>query len=134
MAEPFIFINSYQVKEGKEEEYKQAFQRVADIVETQEPKMLYFAEHVSEDGAETTTVQVHADVDNMAYHIQLVEDHIREAAEYLDWSSMSIRIYGSPNEAVLEQMRQIAGSGVLVTVSPATVGFDRFPVSEAQRS
>lgn len=134
MAEPFIFINSYTVKPGKEEEYREAFQRVADIVEAQEPKMLYFAEHVSEDGSETTTVQVHSDVDNMAYHMQLVEDHIRQAAEYLDWSSISIRIYGSPNEAVLEQMRQIAGSGVSVTVSPAAVGFDRFPVPEEQRS
>lgn len=63
-----------------------------------------------------------------------VEEQIREAAEYLDWSSMAIRIYGSPNEAVLEQMRQIAGSGVSVTVSPAAVGFDRFPVPEEQRS
>lgn len=134
MAEPFIFINSYQVKEGKEDEYRQAFQRVADIVEAQEPKMLYFAEHVSEDGSENTTVQVHSDADSMAYHMQLVEDHIRQAAEYLDWSSMSIRIYGSPNEAVLEQMRQIAGSGVSVTVSPAVVSFDRFSVPEEQRS
>ncbi len=117
-----------------EEEYKERFQAVADIVEAEEPKMLYFAEHVSEDGSENTTVQVHADADNMAYHMQLVGEHIQEAAQYLDWSSMSIRIYGSPTEGVLEQMRQIAGSGVSVTVSPAAVSFSRLPVPEEQRS
>lgn len=126
MSEPFIFINTYRMKPGKEEAYRQAFQRVADKVKAGEPKMLYFAEHVSEDGSEAATVQVHADADNMAFHMQLINDQIRAAGEYLDWSSMSIRIYGSPGDALLEQMRQLAGSGVSVTVSPPVVGFNRF--------
>lgn len=129
MAEPFIFINTYTIKPGKEEEYLQRFQEVVDIVRAQEPKMLYFAEHVSEDGSEATTVQVHADADNMALHMQLVEDRIRAAGKYLDWDSMAIRIYGSPGDALLEQMRQLAGSGVSVTVSPAVAGFNRFPAT-----
>lgn len=127
MAEPFIFVNTYKVKPGKEDDYRRSFQEVTDLVKAEEPRMLYFAEHVSEDGSETTTVQVHADADNMAYHMELVGVHIQAAAEYLDWSSMSIDIYGSPTDAVLEQMRQIAGSGVSVTVSPASVSFNRFP-------
>lgn len=134
MAEPFIFISNYRFKPGKEEEYREAFQEVADIVAAQEPRMLYFAEHVSEDGSEATTVQVHSDPENMAYHMQLVGKHIREAAEYLDWSSMSIQIFGSPTEAVLEQMREIAGSGVSVKVSPAAVTVNRLPVPEEQTS
>lgn len=134
MAEPFIFINTYKFKPGKEEEYRAAFQEVADIVEAQEPKMLYFAEHVSEDGSQATTVQVHSDPDNMAHHMQLVDKHIREASEYLDWSSMSIQIFGSPSEAVLEQMRELAGAGVSVTVSPAKITVNRLPVPEEQTS
>lgn len=134
MAEPFIFINTYKFKPGKEEEYRAAFQEVADIVEAQEPKMLYFAEHASEDGSQATTVQVHSDPDNMAHHMQLVGKHIREASEYLDWSSMSIQIFGSPSEAVLEQMRELAGAGVSVTVSPAKITVNRLPVPEEQTS
>lgn len=134
MAEPFIFINTYKFKPGKEEEYRAAFQEVADIVEAQEPRMLYFAEHVSEDGSQATTVQVHSDPDNMAHHMQLVDKHIREASEYLDWSSMSIQIFGSPSEAVLEQMRELAGAGVSVTVSPAKITVNRLPVPEEQTS
>ena len=126
MAEPFIFINSYTIKPGKKDEYRKRFQEVADLVEAEEPRMLYFGHHESEDGAEATTVQVHSDPDNMAFHMQLVGEHIKEAAEYLDFSSMTIRIYGTPSDAVLDQMRQIAGAGVSVTVSRPVVAFDRF--------
>lgn len=126
MAEPFIFINTYTIKPGKEEEFRKSFQEVADMVEAEEPRMLYFGHHESEDGSEATTVQVHSDPDNMAFHMQLIGEHIQQAAEYLDFSSMSIRIYGAPSDAVLDQMRQVAGSGVSVTVSPAVVAFDRF--------
>ena len=126
MAEPFIFINTYTIKPGKEEAYKTAHQRVADLVEAKEPMMLYFALHISEDGSEATTVQVHADAENFGYHMSLVEDHVRAAHEYLEDANMAIRIFGSPTAAILDQMRQLAGSGVSVTVSPPTLGFNRF--------
>jgi quinol monooxygenase YgiN len=126
MAEPFIFINTYTIKPGKEEAYKTAHQKVADLVQAKEPKMLYFALHTSEDGSEATTVQVHADAENFGYHMSLVEDHVRAAHEYLDSSNTAIRIFGSPTAEILDQMRQLAGSGVSVTVSPATLGFNRF--------
>lgn len=126
MAEPFIFINTYAIKPGQSDAYKDAFQQVAEIVHSDEPKMLYFACHISEDGSEATTVQVHADADNMAFHMDLVGDQIRSAAEFLDFSTMSVQIYGSPTDQILNQMRQLAGDGTKVTVRPATVAFDRF--------
>ena len=126
MAEPFIFINTYTIKPGKEEAYEAAHQKVADLVEAKEPKMLYFALHTSEDGSEATTVQVHADAENFGYHMSLVEDHVRAAHEYLDSSNTAIRIFGSPTAEILDRMRQFAGSGVSVTVSPSTLGFNRF--------
>lgn len=129
MAEPLIFINTYRVTPGKEEAYLEAFQEVADIVEAGEPKMLYLAEHVSEDGATATTVQVHADADNLLFHMELVGQHIQRAAEYIDWSSMSIDLYGTPSAALLEQMRQVAGTGVSVTVNPPAVSFSRLPIT-----
>jgi quinol monooxygenase YgiN len=127
MAEPFIFINSYKLKPGKAQEYTEAFQEVVDIVEAKEPEMLYFAHHVSEDGAEATTVQVHADANNMAFHMELVAAQIRRAMEqYLDPSSMTIRIYGTPPDALIDQMRQVAGTGVSVNIAKPVVGFNRF--------
>lgn len=132
MPEPFIFISTYTLLPGKEDEYRDAFAEVARIVEEQEPRMLYFAEHVSEDGSTTTTVQVHADADNMSYHMELVNEHIQEAAKYLDWSSMSIDVYGSPTDSVVEHLRQVAGAGVSVTIHSPAIQFDRFEISEEQ--
>lgn len=126
VAEPLIFINTYTVRPGREEEYANEFKQVADLVHAEEPKMLYFAHHMSEDGSIATTVQVHADAANMEYHMQLIEDHVEKAAEYIDFSSMAIQLYGTPTTTMLEQMREIAGSGVAVTVSPAAVAFNRF--------
>lgn len=127
MAEPFLFLNTYTIKPGKADAYRQKFREVAEIVEAKEPQMLYFAHHESEDGVTGTTVQVHAHPDNMAFHMQLVGEHISQAAEYLDFSSLSIRIYGTPTDAILNHVRQLAGSGVSVTVSPPVVAIDRFP-------
>lgn len=130
MADPLIFINSYRVTPGNEDTYREAFREVADLVKAEEPKMLYFAEHVSEDGATVTTVQVHADADNLIHHMEVVGEHIQRAAEYIDWSSMSIDLYGTPSEALLEQMRQVAGTGVSVSVNPPAVSFSRLPVPQ----
>jgi hypothetical protein len=126
MAAPFIFVNTYTIKPGKADGYWQKFRQVADLVAAEEPKMLYFGGHAGEDSSTATTVQVHADPDNMLFHLQLVAEHIREAAEDLDFASMSVQIYGSPTEAVLEHLREIAGFGVRVSVNPAVVAFDRF--------
>lgn len=127
MAGPFIFINTYKLKPGKTAEYEEAFREVVEIVEAKEPKMLYFAHHLSEDGREATTLQVHADAENMAFHMELVADQISLAMEqYLDPSTMAIRIYGTSPDALIEQMRQVAGTGVSVSIAQPVVGFNRF--------
>ncbi len=127
MAEPFIFINTYAIKPGKE--YRQMAQEVVELVEAKEPQMLYFAIGLSEDGSEATTVQVHADADNMAYHMEVAGDHIREAAQYLDFATMKIQVFGSPPDALVEHLREVAGSGVPVTVSRPAVAVNRFPAA-----
>jgi hypothetical protein len=127
MAQPFLFINTYAIHKGKEQQYTKAFQEIADIVQANEPKMIYFGCHTSEDGSRVTTVQVHAEAENMSFHMQLVEDHIRAAMQnYIDAADMSIQIYGEPTEEMLGHMRELAGSGVRVTISPPSVSFHRF--------
>lgn len=130
MAEPFIFVNTYTIKPGKADGYWKKFRQVADLVQAKEPRMLYFGGHANEDGSTATTVQVHADADNMLFHLELVGEHIRQAAEDLDFSTMSVQIYGSPTEAVMEHIRELAGFGIRVSVNPAVTAFDRFAASE----
>jgi alpha-L-fucosidase len=127
MAEPFIFINTYRIREGKQEEYKRRFKEVADLVEREEPQMLYFAGYISEDGNETTTFQIHPNAESMEFHMKVAAQHIQNSADVLEYSSMAIQVYGETNEAVLTQMRELAGSGVPVTIKTATAVVNRLP-------
>jgi hypothetical protein len=127
MAEPFIWINTYAIRPGKAAEFQQLHRELNDLVEAKEPRMIYFGYHVNDDGSQGTTVQVHADAENMIFHMEVAGDHIRQAmAEYLDPSAMEVQIYGTPTEELLDQARQLAGSGVPVTIRPAAHSFHRF--------
>lgn len=122
MSAPFILINEYTIEPGKTDEFLARFRKIADTAEAHEPELLYFAEHISEDGTQGSTVQIHADAQNMERHMELVGEQIRDIVAYLD--SQVVRIYGTPTPAVLEQLRVIAGDRV--TIKPLAVGFDRF--------
>jgi quinol monooxygenase YgiN len=127
MFEPFIFINTYRVKDGKLEAFRKKFQETVEAAQANEPRLLHFATYFSEDGTEATTVQVHPNAEHMGFHMQVVASHIEEAHEYLDFTKMGIQIYGMPNDAILEQMRQIAGSGVPISIKSQSIGFNRLP-------
>ena len=130
MGAPFILVNEYAIQPDKTGEFLEAFRAIVDIAEAHEPELLYFAEHLSEDGTQGSTVQVHASAQNMERHMQLVGEHIARLVHYLEFEA--IRIYGTPTDSVLEQLRQIAGDRV--TVRPLSVGFDRFLDRETQVS
>ena len=127
MNEPFIFINSYAIKPGRADDYEKACRTVVELAEAEEPRLLHFGIYINSDGTEGTTVQVHPDADSMGFHMQLVAEHINAAREYLDFTTMRVQVYGILNEPVLEQMRQLAGSGVPVTITAQSSGFNRLP-------
>lgn len=125
--EPFVFINTTAVRHGHLEDFKRGFQKVVELAETEEPRLLHFASYTNEEGTEITVVQVHPDADSMALHMELAAKHIQGSHEVLDHASSHIQIYGEPTEAVLEQIRQLAGSGARVTVKTPLAGFNRLP-------
>lgn len=127
MSEPLIFVNTYKIKEGHLDDYLTGLKVVADVVAEKHPRMHHIGFYTSDDGTETTTVQVHPDSESFLLHMQLVADHIEGAREHIDWSTMTMELYGSPSAAVLEQMREISGSGVPVTIKEASVSFNRLP-------
>jgi len=113
------------VKEGQADRYKEACRPVIDVVDKEEPRVHFFGFYLDDEGTEATTVQIHPDPESMLLHMQLVEDHIRVAHEFLDFTKMAISIYGTPNEAVLEMMRELSGTGVPITIKPLAQGVNR---------
>lgn len=122
MTAPFIFIGTHRIKEGKVEDFKNDSREVVELVEAKEPRLIGFNLYLNEDGTETAVVQVHPDADSMLFHMQVAQEHIEGAyAETLDVTT-GLQIYGRPNDPVLEMMRQLAGSGVPLTVKPEHIG------------
>lgn len=127
MAGPLIFINTYKLKEGKLDAYTEAARDWFAWNEADHPRLLHHEVYANEDGTEVTNVQVHPDSDSMELQMKLVADVHGKWQEFIDWSTMSIELCGTPSDALLKGLRQVAGSGVPVTIKSPVDGFSRLP-------
>src|SRR5258708_4785813 len=102
MSEPFIFIATNRLKEGKLEEEKRRVPGLSEFIEANEPRLIAFNEYVNEDGTEVGVVQVHPDAASMEFHMTVVRERAERAyAETLD-ATTSIQVYGTPSDAIVE--------------------------------
>ena len=130
MAEPFIFIGTHTIKEGKLEAFKQNLPEFCRFIEANEPRLVHSGFCFNEDGTEVSVVQVHPDPASMAFHMQVIREHLVGAYELLD-KTRSIQMYGAPSDALVEQIRQATGPGVPVIVKSQLAGFVRLPATAA---
>jgi quinol monooxygenase YgiN len=129
MAEPFIFIGTHRVREGKLEAFQRWFADfIADVVEPNEPRLLSFQAYVDPAVNEVSVVQVHPDAESMMSHMSLIPQHVGAAyGVYLEHES-TWQIYGIPRGGVLEMVQQLAGDATKsLTVKEPFAGFTRLP-------
>jgi quinol monooxygenase YgiN len=122
MSEPFIFIGTHTIREGKLEDFKKQWRELLDVVEAKEPRLIAFNAYVNEDGTELTVVQVHPDADSMLFHMQVARDHISEAYQSVLAKTKRIDVYGKPSDTALEMIRQLAGSEVPLSLKANHLG------------
>src|SRR5262245_8746292 len=123
MSEPFIFIGTHRLREGKLEAAKGMGEWLAELVKSEEPRVTAFSAYVNDEGTEVSVVQVHPDADSMLFHMELLSKHITGAYEGdgpLD-ETLSIQLYGDPGATVLEMVRQF-NPGVPLIVKPHGLG------------
>lgn len=121
MSEPFIFIGTHTIREGKFEDFKKACGELLEVVEANEPRLIAFNLYANQDETEVGIVQVHPDADSMLFHMQVAREHITQATEEL-LDSRGFQIYGTPNDAVLGMIRELSQSGVPLSVKPTHLG------------
>jgi quinol monooxygenase YgiN len=121
MSEPFIFIGTHTIREGKLEDFKKSCGELLEVVEANEPRLIAFNFYANEDETEVSVVQVHPDADSMLFHMQVAREHIEQATEEL-LDTRDIQIYGTPNEAVLGMIRELSQSGVPLNVKAHHLG------------
>jgi hypothetical protein len=116
VSEPFIFIATNRLREGKLATEHERAGELSSFIAANEPQLLAFNEYANEEGTEVAVVQMHPDAASMELHMELVAERAARAyAETLD-STTSIQVFGEPSAAVLEMLERQAGAGVPMTV------------------
>lgn len=105
MSGPFIWVGTYKIKPGKVEEARKRIQELTDLVEANEPRLIAFNFYVDQDNERTTCVQVHPDAASMAFHLQVIADHLSSAGEWLE-KAEATEAYGAPPEGLIEGERR----------------------------
>jgi quinol monooxygenase YgiN len=128
MSQPFIYVGTLRIKEGKLEEVTRTFKEVADTVMEHEPRVIAFHGFVNEEGTEMTVIQVHPDTASMDFHMQVLEEKLSEhVAKALGPEFFEFRraeYYGTPSESSLAMDRQIPR--LAIDIKPKHVaGFTR---------
>jgi hypothetical protein len=128
MAGPLVYVDTSDVRDGALEELKRAIGELAAFVEANEPRVLAYTVHFSDDGAQMTVIHVHPDSASLEYHMDVAGPAFRGFAHLLTLSSISV--YGDPSEKVVSQLEdkvRLLGRGA-VAVQPLHAGFNRFGV------
>ena len=131
MPGPFIFIATNRLKEGKLEDERRRVPGLCEFIEANEPRLIAFNEFVNEAGDEVTVVQVHPDAASMEAHMEIVRERALEAYAQTLEATVRIQVFGRPTDAILEILRQQAGSGVEISINGEHLG--GFTRSSAER-
>jgi hypothetical protein len=123
MSGPLVFISHSKVKPGKLQAYQAQSSDAADLVESEEPRMIAFNFYASEDSADVATVQVHPDAESLDLHLRIFFDKLREKA-FATLDTDEINVYGAPSDATLEMLNQMPSQlpGLRVRVLPEHQG------------
>ena len=131
MSEPFIYISTHKIKEGKVEDYKRFFSEFQEHVQAEEPQIIAFHGFLNEDGTEVTIVQVHPDAASMDFHLQVIDQVMGEKlSEWVERQEFlepkHAEIYGTPGAGLLEAVIWFGKAGAALSVKPLHIaGFTR---------
>jgi hypothetical protein len=120
MSEPIVFISRNRVREGKAAEFQAHYRESIQPILDGKPATLAQLGYENEEATEFTVVRLFPNADALDQQIQGADERSRKTYEFIE--PIGIEIFGTPNPATLEKMRKIAGSGVVVKISPTYTG------------
>ena len=115
------FVSHFTVKSGHGAALRQLWDSVAADLEATRPRTIAYLAFLDETGDRFSIVHVFPDADAMAAHALGADERSRAAFEH--FTPAGWEIYGRPNEAELEMLRQAAtAAGVDLSVAPEALG------------
>jgi hypothetical protein len=100
MPSPFIFIATNRLKAGQLHRERKRVPGLVEFIEVNEPRLIAFHEYVNE----------------------TVRERAAEAYTETLEATVRIQVFGEPTDAILETLRQQAGSGVEISVNGEHLG------------
>lgn len=128
MAEPIVYVDSSEIRDGRLEEVKTVMNELVEFVKANEPELIAYNVYLNVDNTRMTVIHVHRDTASLEFHMRTAGALFPKFAEFI--TLVTIDIYGKPTDELIEQMRQKAkmlGNGS-VRVHGLQAGFARFPI------
>lgn len=120
MSRAIVSISRNRIKAGKLEDFKQFFRQGTPGIEADKPGTVAFLAYLNDEGSEVSIVHVFPDAAAMDRHLEGAAERARAAYEFMQ--PISMEVYGTPSDGVLGMMKQIAGTGVTVSIRPHHLG------------
>jgi quinol monooxygenase YgiN len=120
-----VIVDTSRISPGKLAEVKAAMTDLARFVVANEPRTAVYQVHLDESGEHVTVIQAHPDAASAEFHMTVAAPAFAPFADLL--VLQRIDVYGTPSEALLEQLRRKAhllGDAPLA-VHPMHAGFSR---------
>jgi hypothetical protein len=122
-----VVIDSSEIHEGKLEALKHSFEELVEFVEATEDRPILYGVYFDDGGTHVTVAQIHPSSESLEFHMKVAAPVFRGFADLLELSRVDV--YGTPSNAVLEQIRdkaQLLG-GAPVVVHELHARFARLP-------
>ncbi len=127
MSGPILFISTSTINDGALEKFKEAVLNTIDFLEANGPQLMGEV-NIDESKMIAYAIQLHRDSESILAHWNLSDPYRRDVMQHT--TTTRIDIYGEPNEAVMEGMRQLSAQGAHLSVFPRFAGFIRLPAFE----
>ena len=125
MSGPLIYVGTYTIKPGSQEDARRRLAELVEFVETNEPRIIAFNVYLDRDGKTVSIVQVHPDSASMEFHMQVNAKHFATAFDWLD-ASMSGQYFGPVSDALAAELAKWDEAFSHLPVHAS--GFTRTPV------
>lgn len=126
MREPLIFVFHVTLQEATFDDYATYVKELVEFIESKEPQLIALEVYANDDGSEVSHVFIHPDAESEDFHMEVAAEKVKEGQQY--YAGLAIDVYGRPSDGVLQQLNQMADSGVPVRVNTNHLGgFRREP-------
>jgi quinol monooxygenase YgiN len=108
MPDDVVYLDRFEIRDGKLEEFKRYAEEMAAFVEEEEPGVTSFSYFVDEAEARGTAVFVFSDADALDRHLDVASSRFQDGYELL--SGTSIELLGPASERATEVARSFGAS------------------------